>query len=116
MPADEKDITPNITAGDSSGSSTQGKGHVLGEDVAAKYANVFTNGDTWSPKEWWRLRWKLDARLVPLLWFNVTLGAMDKVTTSTAALYGFIEDTSLYGDRYSWVGSAFYVSVGPGLW
>jgi MFS transporter, ACS family, allantoate permease len=79
-------------------------------DVAAKYANQFTNGDSYSLSEWGRLRWKLDLRLVPLLWFNVTLGAMDKITTSTAALYGFREDTDLYGDRYSWVGSAFYVS------
>jgi hypothetical protein len=35
---------------------------------------------------------------------------MDKVTTATAALYGFRADTGLTGDRYSWVGSAFYVS------
>ena len=41
---------------------------------------------------------------------NITLGAMDKVTTATAALYGFRADTGLTGDRYSWVGSAFYVS------
>jgi ACS family allantoate permease-like MFS transporter len=33
---------------------------------------------------------------------------MDKVTTATAALYGFRADTGLAGDRYSWVGSAFY--------
>jgi ACS family allantoate permease-like MFS transporter len=33
---------------------------------------------------------------------------MDKVTTATAALYGFRADTGLTGDRYSWVGSAFY--------
>ncbi|VUC25519.1 unnamed protein product [Clonostachys rosea] len=77
-------------------------------DVAAKYANMFTNGETYSVSEWVKLRWKLDLRLVPLLWFNVTLGAMDKVTTSTAALYSFREDTGLSGDRYSWVGSAFY--------
>lgn len=41
---------------------------------------------------------------------NITLGAMDKVTTATAALYGFRADTGLTGDRYSWVGSAFNVS------
>ncbi|CAG9990883.1 unnamed protein product [Clonostachys byssicola] len=77
-------------------------------DVAAKYANMFTNGETYSMAEWVKLRWKLDLRLVPLLWFNVTLGAMDKVTTATASLYSFREDTGLSGDRYSWVGSAFY--------
>lgn len=79
-------------------------------DVAAQYADQFADGNTYSRKEEVKLRWKLDLRLVPLLWFNVTLGAMDKVTTSTAALYNFRADTGLTGNRYSWVGSAFYVS------
>lgn len=79
-------------------------------DVAAAYANQFEGENAYTRKEWTRLRWKLDLRLVPLLWFNVTLGAMDKVTTATAALYGFRADTGLTGNRYSWVGSAFYVS------
>jgi hypothetical protein len=38
---------------------------------------------------------------------------MDKVTTATAALYGFRADTDLTGNRYSWVGSAFYVRSQP---
>lgn len=78
-------------------------------DIAAVYADQLTGDNAYTRKEWVRLRWKLDMRFVPLLWFNVTLGAMDKVTTSTAALYGFREDTQLTGNRYSWVGSAFYV-------
>ena len=82
------------------------------EDIAARYADQWVGQETYTRKEWVRLRWKLDLRLVPLLWFNVTLGAMDKVTTATAALYGFRADTDLTGDRYSWVGSAFYVSPG----
>jgi ACS family allantoate permease-like MFS transporter len=79
-------------------------------DIAAGYADKLEGENAYTTKEWTRLRWKLDMRLVPLLWFNVTLGAMDKVTTATAALYGFRADTGLTGDRYSWVGSAFYVS------
>lgn len=78
-------------------------------DIAAQFADEFADGEGYSREEATRLRWKLDLRLVPLLWFNVTLGAMDKVTTATAALYGFREDTGLVGDKYSWVGSAFYV-------
>lgn len=80
-------------------------------DVAAQYADQFTEDNAYSRKEEVKLRWKLDLRLVPLLWFNVTLGAMDKVTTSTAALYNFRAATGLTGNRYSWVGSAFYVSL-----
>lgn len=79
-------------------------------DIAAQYADQFTDGNTYTREEEVKLRWKIDLRLVPMLWFNVTLAAMDKVTTSTAALYGFRTDTGLTGDRYSWVGSAFYVS------
>lgn len=82
-------------------------------DVAARYAGQMTGENAFTLKENVRLRWKLDLRLVPLLWFNITLGAMDKVTTATAALYGLQADTGLTGDRYSWVGSAFYVSECP---
>ena len=80
-------------------------------DIAAQYADQFTGGNTYTREEEVRLRWKIDLRLVPMLWFNVTLAAMDKVTTSTAALYGFRKDTDLTGNRYSWVGSAFYVCL-----
>lgn len=112
---EQKDIKPAFSPGEmeeSSSSVAAGKvesHNGSNEDVAARYANMFSNGDSYSRGEWNKLRWKLDMRLVPLLWFNVTLGAMDKVTTATAALYDFREDTNLYGDRYSWVGSAFYV-------
>ncbi|KAH7310833.1 MFS general substrate transporter [Stachybotrys elegans] len=108
-----KDTKTSLTAGEVEETSSISPGKAVShagadEDVAARYANQFTDGNSYGIKEWRRLRWKLDLRLVPLLWFNITLGAMDKVTTATAALYGFREDTDLYGDRYSWVGSAFY--------
>lgn len=78
-------------------------------DIAAAYADKLDGEGAYTAKEEKRLRWKLDLRLVPILWFNITLSAMDKVTTSTAALYGMKKDTGLTGNRYSWVGSAFYV-------
>ena len=108
-----KGMKSEITPGDTEDSSIRpGEKVEVGSnvDVAAAYANQFADGEGYSQREWWRLRWKLDMRLVPLLWFNVTLGAMDKITTSTAALNDVREDTNLYGDRYSWVGSAFYAS------
>jgi ACS family allantoate permease-like MFS transporter len=89
----------------------EGKAITGDTDIAAGYADQIDGEDAYTTKEWTRLRWKLDMRLVPLLWFNVTLGAMDKVTTATAALYGFRADTGLTDDRYNWVGSAFYVSI-----
>lgn len=116
MSDEQKDMKIHTTPGEMEDSLSvqQGKmGPELGSDadVAAKYANMFAGEASYSRSEWVKLRWKLDLRLVPILWFNVTLGAMDKVTTATAALYGFREDTGLTGNRYSWVGSAFYVSI-----
>ncbi|KAH7129824.1 putative allantoate permease [Dactylonectria estremocensis] len=99
------------TSGDLAKPSSIGQGDMANDgdgDIAARYANQLSGENSYTLREWKRLRWRLDLRLVPLLWFNVTLGAMDKVTTATAALYGFREDTGLTGDRYSWVGSAFY--------
>lgn len=80
-------------------------------DIAAAYADALEGENAYTVAEEKRLRWKLDLRLVPILWLNITLGAMDKVTTSTAALYGMRQATNLTGDRYSWVGSSFYVSI-----
>jgi MFS transporter, ACS family, allantoate permease len=108
---DPKEIHQTTSAGEVEEGKTFSLHKPTGDvDIAASYADQLTGDNAYTRKEWVRLRWKLDMRLVPLLWFNVTLGAMDKVTTATAALYGFRADTDLYGDRYSWVGSAFYVS------
>lgn len=79
-------------------------------DVAAELAEMFEGGEGYSRKEVMRLRWKLDLRLIPILWFNVLLPAMDKVSNGTAALYGLRQDLNLVGDQYAWVGSIFYVS------
>lgn len=79
-------------------------------DIAAAYADKLDGENAYACQEEKRLRWKLDLQLVSILWLNVTLSAMDKITTSTAALYGMKKATNLTGNRYSWVGSAFYVS------
>lgn len=77
-------------------------------DVAVAYTGYFAEHEDYSRKEEVTLRWKLDRRVLPILWFNIILGATDKVATSTGALYGMREDTDSTGDRYSWLGSAFY--------
>lgn len=80
-------------------------------DVAAGLAEMFEGGEGYTRKEVVRLRWKLDLRLIPILWFNVLLPAMDKVSNGTAALYGLRQDLHLVGTQYAWVGSIFYVSL-----
>lgn len=86
-----------------------------GRDIAAHLAAQFADEPDYDRREEVKLRWKLDFRLIPILWLNITLPAMDKITPSTGALYGLREDLGLKGDQYAWVGSAFYVSS-PFLW
>lgn len=81
-----------------------------GRDIAAGLAEQFANEPDYDRKEEVKLRWKIDLRLIPFLWLNITLPAMDKITPSTGALYGLREDLGLHGTQYAWVGSAFYVS------
>ena len=84
--------------------------HHSDEDVAAAYADRLEGENAYTRKEERRLRWKIDLQLCFILFLNISIPAMDKITTSTAALYGMKTATDLTGDRYSWVGSAFYVS------
>lgn len=77
-------------------------------DIGAAYSGYFDENEAYSTEEARKLRWKLDLRLIPILGFNIILAATDKACTSTGALYGMREDTNSTGNRYSWVGSAFY--------
>lgn len=52
-------------------------------DIGAAYSGYFDQHDTFTPEEAKRLRWKLDLRLIPILAFNIILGATDKASTST---------------------------------
>ena len=81
-----------------------------GRDVAADLVQRFANEPDYDRNEERKVRFKVDFRLIPFLFLNITLPAMDKITPSTAALYGLRQDTGLTGDKYAWVGSAFYVS------
>ncbi|KAI8668025.1 hypothetical protein NCS55_00826400 [Fusarium keratoplasticum] len=44
---------------------------------------------------------------MPLMVVTNTIGAVDKIIVSNAALYGIIEDTHLVGQQYNWVREAF---------
>ncbi|EGV64207.1 hypothetical protein PSN45_003664 [Yamadazyma tenuis] len=76
------------------------------QDIAAKYGNILQGGYT--KQEARKILWKCDMFLIPFLWLNVTFGAMDKVSTGTASIYGMQTDLGLVGNQYSWIGSAFY--------
>ncbi|CUM67283.1 uncharacterized protein PRCAT00004976001 [Priceomyces carsonii] len=59
---------------------------------------------------------KIDWILLPMLFLTATLGAVDKVSLSTAAIYGFIEDNQLVGQQYSWLGSIIFIGSLVGMW
>ena len=42
---------------------------------------------------------------------TATLGAVDKVAISTAAIYGLKDDLQLVGQQYSWAGSILSLGV-----
>jgi MFS transporter, ACS family, allantoate permease len=50
-------------------------------DVAAQYANRLGGQDAYTKQEARWLLWKIDLRIIPVLFFNVSLPAVDKVTT-----------------------------------
>ncbi|KAK1657224.1 major facilitator superfamily domain-containing protein [Colletotrichum godetiae] len=73
-----------------------------GGDIAAHLVDQFANEPDYDRQEEVKLRWKIDLRLVPMLWLNITFPAMDKVTPSTGALYGMRDDLGLKGDQHAW--------------
>ncbi len=91
---------------------------ISGEYLALHHAQYHD----YTPKEESRVRWKIDLRLVPMMFVTQTLLAVDvrcprfgsvfsersaltslqKVAVSNAALYGMVTDTHLVGQQYSW--------------
>ncbi|KAE8146981.1 MFS general substrate transporter [Aspergillus avenaceus] len=59
---------------------------------------------------------KLDWILLPMLFLTATLGAVDKVAISTAAIYGLKEDLHLAGQQFSWAGSILSIGSIVGMW
>ncbi|KAJ5382627.1 Major facilitator superfamily domain general substrate transporter [Penicillium concentricum] len=55
-----------------------------------------------------RVLWKIDRRLIPLLFTTYMFNFMDKTILSSASVFGLRDDTGLVGQQYSWVSSIFY--------
>ncbi|KAG7773868.1 hypothetical protein KL930_004381 [Ogataea haglerorum] len=66
-------------------------------------------------EEKWAIR-KTDMILLPILFFTATMGAVDKVSLSTAAIFGFKTDNHLHGQQYSWLGSIIFIGSLVGMW
>ncbi|PLB43364.1 MFS general substrate transporter [Aspergillus steynii IBT 23096] len=93
------------------------KGEVAGAmDQAASYLAQSTQYPPMTPEMEKKLIRKLDWILVPMLFLTATLGAVDKVAISTAAIYGLKEDLHLVGQQYSWAGSILSIGSIVGMW
>ncbi|KGO48629.1 Major facilitator superfamily domain, general substrate transporter [Penicillium expansum] len=55
-----------------------------------------------------RVRWKIDMRIMPMIFVIYCLQLMDKNSLSFAAIMGIKQDTNLSSAEYSWLGSLVY--------
>ncbi|KAA8648013.1 uncharacterized protein ATNIH1004_003896 [Aspergillus tanneri] len=81
-------------------------------DQAVAYLSKSSQYPPMSPEVENKLVRKLDWILVPMLLLTATLGAVDKVAISTAAIYG-LKDV---GQQYSWAGSILSIGAIVGMW
>ncbi|ODV96266.1 hypothetical protein PACTADRAFT_40386 [Pachysolen tannophilus NRRL Y-2460] len=59
---------------------------------------------------------KTDWILLPCLFFTATMGAVDKVSLGTSAIFGLETDLDLVGQQYSWLGSILFIGSLIGMW
>ncbi|PWY77329.1 allantoate permease [Aspergillus sclerotioniger CBS 115572] len=84
-------------------------------DQAAGYLAQHVAYPPMSSKAEKKLVRKIDCILIPMLLLTATLGAVDKVALSTAAIYGLEEDLHLVGQQYSWAGSILSIGSIVGM-
>lgn len=58
-----------------------------------------------------KVRRRIDLQIMPLLIITYTLQYLDKNSLNFASVYGLQEAIGLDSQRYSWVGSIFYVRI-----
>ncbi|KAL5364845.1 fungal-specific transcription factor domain-containing protein [Aspergillus floccosus] len=85
-------------------------------DQAAAYLAQTAAYEPMTPEIERKIVRKLDWILIPMLFLTATLGAVDKVAISTAAIYGLKDDLHLVGQQYSWAGSILSIGAIIGMW
>ncbi|KAF1973163.1 MFS transporter [Bimuria novae-zelandiae CBS 107.79] len=84
-------------------------------DKAALFLAHAGDYEILTPEQEQRLKRKIDWIIIPMLFVTATLGAVDKVALSTAAIYGLQEDNGLHGQQYSWLGSILSLGALVGM-
>lgn len=87
-----------------------------GMDEAAGFLAHSAGYEPLSPEEEQRMIRKTDWILLPMLFLTASLGAVDKVAISTAAIYGLKRDLHLAGQEFSWAGSILFLGEIAGMW
>lgn len=64
---------------------------------------------TWSEEEETRVRRKLDLQIVPMVTVLYLLCFLDRANIGNARIQGMQEDLNLYGVRFNWALSVFYI-------
>ncbi|KAL0264412.1 hypothetical protein SLS55_000362 [Diplodia seriata] len=90
-------------------------GSVKDVDQAAQFLAETQHYPPLSAAQEKRLVRKIDWIMIPMLFLTATLGAVDKVSLSTAAIYGLRTDTHLVGQQYSWLGSILSLGALAGM-
>ncbi|EKG13966.1 Major facilitator superfamily [Macrophomina phaseolina MS6] len=90
-------------------------GLVEAVDQAAQFLAETEEYPPLTPGQERKLIRKIDWIMIPMLFLTATFGAVDKVSLSTAAIYGLRTDTHLAGQQYSWLGSILSLGALAGM-
>jgi MFS family permease len=86
------------------------------DDAAIFLAEHDGKYESLTPQEQKRAIRRTDWILLPCLFWTATCGAVDKVSLSTAAIFGLRTDLNLVGQQYSWTSSILFIGSLVGMW
>ncbi|PIA98720.1 putative transporter [Cercospora beticola] len=81
----------------------------LVEDVPLKVDPYSQDNITWTEEEETRVRRKLDLQIVPMVTVLYLLCFLDRANIGNARIQGMERDLNLYGVRFNWALSVFYI-------
>ncbi|KAF2141017.1 uncharacterized protein K452DRAFT_251900 [Aplosporella prunicola CBS 121167] len=90
-------------------------GDVRKLDTASQFLADKNEYPPLTPEAEKKLLRKVDWIMIPMLFLTATFGAVDKVSLSTAAIYGFQTDMHLVRQQYSWLGSILSLGALAGM-
>ncbi|GAB1211741.1 hypothetical protein ATERTT37_000865 [Aspergillus terreus] len=99
----------NDNTTDGHATRTKGANDIIREKAAQFLANTDQDRSFTLDEEKAVLR-RIDRRLLPLLLGAYFFQQLDKSSLSYVSIFGIVEDASLHGQQYSWLGSILYLA------